>query len=112
MDAETLRGKKCVPCRGGTPPLTAEQAREYLAGTPGWTLSEESTRISRQFTFPTFPRAIEFVQRVAELAEEQGHHPDFEIHYNKVNIILWTHKIGGLHENDFIMAARIGELAG
>jgi 4a-hydroxytetrahydrobiopterin dehydratase len=111
MKAEQLREKKCVPCRGGIPPMEPEQAREYAAATPGWSLSDDSRRISRQFTFPTFPAGIAFVQRVADLAEEEGHHPDFEIHYNNVNIILWTHKIGGLHENDFIMAAKISELA-
>ena len=91
--------------------MEPERAREYLAVTPGWSLSENARRISKRFSFPTFPDAIAFVERVAELAETEGHHPDFEIHYNKVDAILWTHKINGLHENDFIMAAKINELA-
>ncbi len=91
--------------------MEPERAREYAAAIPGWDLSENARRISRRFSFSTFPDAIAFVQRVADLAEEEGHHPDFEIRYNKVDITLWTHKIDGLHENDFIMAAKISELA-
>jgi 4a-hydroxytetrahydrobiopterin dehydratase len=111
MEQGELKAKQCVPCRGGIPPLEPEQAREYLEQVPGWTLSDEADRISRSFTFGSFPDAIAFVGEVAELAEEEGHHPDFQIHYNKVDLILYTHKIGGLHENDFIMAAKIDELA-
>jgi len=77
------------------------------AHVPGWTLREESTRLSRRFEFKDFKKAIEFVNRVAEIAEEQGHHPDIAIHWNKVDLVLWTHKIGGLHENDFILAAKV-----
>jgi 4a-hydroxytetrahydrobiopterin dehydratase len=91
--------------------MAPQRAREYLAVTPGWCLSENATRISKRFPFPTFPDAIAFVKRAAELAENESHHPDFEIHYNKVDVMLWTHKIDGLHENDFIMAAKINELA-
>ena len=76
----------------------------------GWTLNDESTRLSRRFEFEDFRKAMEFVNRVAELAEEQGHHPDIAIHWNKVDLVLWTHKIGGLHENDFILAAKISRL--
>ncbi len=111
MEVTELTKKKCLPCRGGIPPMEPERAREYLAATPGWSLSQNARRISKRFSFATFPDAIAFVQRVAELAEGEGHHPDFEIHYNKVDAILWTHKIDGLHENDFIMAAKINELA-
>ncbi len=112
MQEKELTQKKCVPCRGGIPPMEADKARDYIAATPGWKLADNTTRISRKFEFATFPKAIDFVVRVAELAEDEGHHPDFEIHYNKVDIILWTHKINGLHENDFIMAAKINGLTG
>jgi 4a-hydroxytetrahydrobiopterin dehydratase len=111
MEVTELTRKKCVPCREGVPPMEPAKAREYLAAIPGWELSENAGRISRQFSFATFPDAIAFVDRAAELAEDEGHHPDFEIHYSKVNVLVWTHKIGGLHENDFIMAAKINELA-
>jgi 4a-hydroxytetrahydrobiopterin dehydratase len=111
MKASHLAGQTCTPCRGGIPPLGSEEARELLAVTPGWELTENDTQIRRRIRFETFPGAIEFVGRVAELAEQQGHHPDFGIHYRDVDLILYTHAIGGLHENDFIMAAKINELA-
>jgi 4a-hydroxytetrahydrobiopterin dehydratase len=110
VDAHELTAKTCVPCRGGVPPLTAEQAGEYAAATPGWTLAENGTRLVRRFEFRDFQAAMEFVNRVADLAEEEGHHPDIAIHWNKVDLTLWTHKIGGLHENDFILAAKIDRL--
>ncbi len=110
--ASELARKTCVPCRGGIPPLTPAEALELQAGTPGWELTEGYTRLRRVYKLETFPQAIDFVQRVAELAEEQGHHPDFEIHYRDVTLVLYTHAIGGLHENDFIMAAKIDELSG
>ena len=75
-----------------------------------WTLAENATRLTRTFEFEDFRKAMEFVNRVADVAEEQGHHPDIAIHWNKVELVLWTHKIGGLHENDFILAARISRL--
>ncbi len=110
MSPENLAAKHCVPCRGGIPPLAEEEARRLLAGAPGWRLEEGGTRMTRRFEFVDFRKAIEFVNRVADIAEEEGHHPDIAIHWNKVDLILWTHKIGGLHENDFIMAAKINRL--
>ena len=104
---EQLFQKSCVPCRGGVPAVTAEQARQYCAAVPAWTLSSDTTRIAREFTFKGFPEAMVFVNRVAELAEAEQHHPDITIHWNKVGLVLWTHAIGGLHENDFVMAAKI-----
>ena len=110
MDARELTAKSCVPCRGGIPPLPEERARELSAAVPGWALLESGTRLVRRFEFRDFRGAMEFVNRVADLAEEEGHHPDFSIHWNKVELTLWTHKIGGLHENDFILAAKIDRL--
>jgi 4a-hydroxytetrahydrobiopterin dehydratase len=81
-----------------------------LASVPGWKMEENGTRLARRFEFEDFRKAMEFVNRVADLAEEQGHHPDIAIHWNKVDLVLWTHKIGGLHENDFILAAKVGRL--
>ncbi len=105
-----LANRKCVPCRGGVPTLTAAEAEKFRHETPGWSLEENAKRLTRRFEFADFRKAIEFVNRVADVAEEQGHHPDIAIHYNKVDLVLWTHKIGGLHENDFILAARIDRL--
>ncbi len=105
-----LATRKCVPCRGGVPTLTAGEADKLRRETPAWSLAENATRLTRRFEFADFRAAIDFVNRVADVAEEQGHHPDIAIHYNKVDLVLWTHKIGGLHENDFILAARIDRL--
>ena len=110
MDSHELTAKSCVPCRGGVPPLTEEEARRLCEAVPAWALLQNGMRLVRRFEFRDFKAAMEFVNRVAELAEEEGHHPDFEIHWNKVELTLWTHKIGGLHENDFILAAKIDRL--
>ncbi len=109
-EACDLASKECVPCRGGIPPLELDEARKLQASTPGWSLSEEGTRISRTFQFKDFLEAMKFVNDVAEVAERQGHHPDISIHWNQVDLLLYTHKINGLHENDFILAARIDRL--
>ncbi len=109
-DMENLASKTCVPCRGGAPSLTGEQAQQLLPALPGWGLAENATRLVRRFEFGDFVEAIKFVNRVAEVAEREGHHPDIAIHWNKVDLTLWTHKIGGLHENDFILAAKVNRL--
>jgi 4a-hydroxytetrahydrobiopterin dehydratase len=109
-DMEGLAAKSCVPCRGGVAPLSPEDAERLLRQTPGWTLEEGGTRLRRGLEFRDFVAAMQFVNRVADLAEEQGHHPDIAIHWNRVDLTLWTHKIGGLHENDFILAARVNRL--
>lgn len=80
------------------------------AGVPEWRLEENGTRLARRFELEDFRKAVEFVNRVAEIAEEEGHHPDIAIHWNRVDLTLWTHKIGGLHENDFILAAKVDRL--
>ncbi len=110
MDPSRLVSRKCEPCRGGLPPLAEAQSREFLEQTPEWTLEENASRLARRFEFENFKSALEFVNRVGDLAEQEGHHPDIAIHWNKVELVLWTHKIGGLHENDFILAAKIARL--
>ncbi len=110
MDMERLASKSCVPCRGGVDPLSEQDARHFLEATPGWHLREDGKRLERSFEFRDFVEAMKFVNRVADLAEQQGHHPDIAIHWNKVELTLWTHKIGGLHENDFILAAKVDRL--
>ncbi|MFA6520255.1 MAG: 4a-hydroxytetrahydrobiopterin dehydratase [Candidatus Paceibacterota bacterium] len=102
-----LLNKKCVPCEGGVFPLTREEIPPYMAQINGWELSEDATEISKQYKFKDFIGAINFVNHVAEIAEAEGHHPDIHINYNKVKLVLSTHAIGGLSENDFILAAKV-----
>lgn len=98
--------KRCVPCEGGMPPLPADRARALLAELDGWSLDGE--RLCRHLRFRDFPAALRFVNAVGELAEREGHHPDLHLHdWNLLDVSLWTHAIGGLSENDFIVAAKI-----
>ena len=102
-----LTAKKCFPCEGGMPPLTPEQIMRYLPEVPGWEV-KDNIRIFKNFQFKNFKDAMTFVDTVAALAEEEGHHPDILIHgWNKVRLELTTHAIKGLSENDFILAAKI-----
>lgn len=106
-----LTDKKCEACEGGALPLTRAQAERYLEEAPEWVISSDSFKIQRNFEFKNFKEAIGFVNKVAELSEAEGHHPDIRIFsYKKVEITLSTHAIGGLSENDFILAAKINEL--
>lgn len=106
----TLTQKTCVPCQGGIPPLTKDEATGYLAQVPGWALTENSEKISRRFEFPDFKAAIAFVNELGDLAEAEGHHPDITFGWGYAGVVFYTHKIKGLHENDFIMAAKIDRL--
>lgn len=106
---EQLADKQCVPCRGGVPPLHGEELKKLHDSVPDWTVDQEH-HIRREFKFPDFKQALDFVNCVGEIAEEQGHHPDIFLAWGKVGITLWTHKIDGLTESDFIMAAKIDRL--
>lgn len=107
---ENLSKKKCGSCANGVSPYTPEQIQPLLAQVPGWELVQGPPRIRREVKFKDFKEAIAFVNRLAKLAEKEGHHPNILIHgWNRVQIELYTHKIGGLHENDFILAAKINE---
>jgi 4a-hydroxytetrahydrobiopterin dehydratase len=106
----SLATKQCIPCQGGIAPLDRAAAEFYLKDTPGWELSADATRIQRNFTFKNFVSALAFVNRIGELAEKQGHHPDIGFGWGYCTVTLYTHKIKGLHENDFIMAAKLNEL--
>jgi 4a-hydroxytetrahydrobiopterin dehydratase len=108
---DDLTAKTCVPCQGGIPPLTIEQARSYLAQVPNWTLSTLGDRINRRFTFPDFKASLDFVDRVGALCEAEGHHPDITFGWGYADVLFFTHKIKGLHENDFIMAAKVDKLS-
>lgn len=106
-----LTTKHCIPCSGAIPALDREAAQHLLNQVEGWHLGEAPMRISRRFTFADFVGAMAFVNRVAELAEAEGHHPDIAIHYNRVDFDIWTHAVQGLTESDFILAAKINALA-
>lgn len=104
-----LTKKHCVPCEGGVPPLGDAEVEKFLADVPEW--RREANKISRDFTFGNFVETLAFVNKVGEVAESEGHHPDLFIHqYRKLRITLWTHAVGGLTENDFILAAKIDSL--
>jgi 4a-hydroxytetrahydrobiopterin dehydratase len=107
----SLAAKTCVPCRGGVPPLKGQDLAALHKQVPQWQVVDDH-HISRQFKFPDFKQAIAFVNRVGDLAEEQGHHPDILLAWGKAEITLWTHKIDGLTESDFIMAAKVDQVAG
>ncbi len=105
-----LASKMCVPCRGGVPPLAgAELAELQVTLGGGWTVVDEH-HLEKEFRFEDFRAALDFVNRVGELAEEQGHHPDIYLGWGLARIQIWTHKIDGLTESDFILAAKIDRL--
>jgi 4a-hydroxytetrahydrobiopterin dehydratase len=104
-----LADKMCVPCKGGIAPMKGRELEGILKHAPNWEAVNEH-HIVRKFTFPDFQQALAFVNRVGEVAEQQGHHPDIFLTWGKVEITLWTHKIDGLSESDFIMAAKIDRL--
>jgi 4a-hydroxytetrahydrobiopterin dehydratase len=108
---DELRAKPCTPCRGGIPPLTLAEAEGYLRQAPGWTLIDDGRRIERGFTFRNFKEALDFVVRVGNLAEAEGHHPDIWFGWGWAKVSWHTKKIRGLHENDFIMAAKTNDVA-
>jgi len=105
----SLASKTCVPCRGGVPPLKGKELEALQQQVPQWKVINEH-HITRAFTFPDFKQALDFVNRVGTVAEAQGHHPDILLTWGKAEITLWTHKIDGLTESDFIMAAKIDAL--
>lgn len=106
-----LSQKHCVPCEGAVKPLTRQQIDKYLSTVTGWEVSEDEKAIEKKFVFKNFTEAIDFINSVAKIAEEEQHHPDIFLHgWNKVDITLSTHAIGGLSENDFILAAKINAL--
>ncbi len=105
-----LSRKECVPCKGGVPPLNGEELEQLKEQVEGWDVIEEH-HISKTYKFPNFVKALAFVNKVGDIAEEQGHHPDIFLTWGKVGIKTWTHKIDGLTESDFILAAKIDEIS-
>ena len=104
-----LASQECVPCRGGVPALTAEEIQPLLSQIENWRVVHDH-HIRGDFVFPDFQTALDFVNQVGDLAEEQGHHPDIHLSWGKVGIEIWTHKIDGLTESDFVLAAKIDRL--
>ena len=101
-----LAEKHCVPCKGGVPPLKGEQLEQMKAQVSGWQVVEDH-HLTKTYTFPDFQTALDFVNRAGAIAEQEGHHPDLCLSWGKVEVKTWTHKIDGLTESDFILAAKI-----
>ncbi len=105
----SLSEKKCIPCQGGTPPLSPEEVHALLSQVPKWSVVDNH-HITRTLTFPNFVKALDYTNLVGDLAESQGHHPDIYLSWGKVTLTLYTHKINGLTESDFIFAAKCNDL--
>ncbi len=104
-----LADKKCVPCRGGVPPLAREEIQPLLARVDGWHV-EADKKLTKSFKFKDFMGPVKFTNAIAEVAEEEGHHPDLYVAWGELRAIIWTHKVDGLTESDFILAAKIDRL--
>lgn len=110
-ESSDLSRKHCKPCEGGVPPLRPEEVQTLLGQLPGWTLTADGKRLRREWRVKNFAAGLDFFNRVGAVAEEEGHHPDLHlVGYRQAAIELWTHAVGGLTENDFILAAKINEL--
>ena len=108
---KSLAQKSCTPCRGGVPPLSRETAEDYRREAPEWSLVDDASRIERTYRFRNFAGAFGFVERAGALAEAESHHPDISFGWGYATVSLRTKKIKGLHENDFIMAAKLDRIA-
>ena len=108
----TLLDLKCIPCRGGEPTVTDEEMKSLAPQVPEWQVVERDgiQRLERAFKFKNFAQALQFTDRVGQLAEAEGHHPTIVTEWGRVTVTWWTHKIKGLHRNDFIMAAKTDQL--
>lgn len=108
---ENLTHLKCTACRGDDPPLADDRIAQLMVQVPGWDLVEQDgiKRLEHSFKFRNFAQALAFTNRVGQLAEAEGHHPVIELTWGRVAVTWWTHKIKGLHQNDFIMAAKTSE---
>ena len=110
-DPSSLASKSCTPCRGGIPPLSPEEVETHHRQTPDWAIGDEAHRIERSFKFKDFAAAFAFVQQAGDLAEAEGHHPEISFGWAYATVSLQTKKIKGLHENDFIIAAKLDRIA-
>jgi len=107
-----LADKQCIPCRGGVPPLSAERATELLAELGDAWQIDAAGHLTREYSFPDFIAALDFANRVGAIAEEQAHHPDLHVAWGKCRVDIWTHKINGLTESDFFLAAKVSRAYG
>ena len=107
----TLAERDCIPCKGGVPPLTAGEIQPLLAQLDGWTAVEQH-HLEKTYRLKDFARALELVNRIGAIAEEQNHHPDLTLAWGRVGVTIWTHKINGLTESDFIFAAKCDRACG
>ncbi len=107
---EKLSNQKCIPCEVGGEPLNADEIAQFLSQLEGKWVVKDNHSLERQFKFKNFVETMKFVNKVADLAESEGHHPDLHIFYNKLTIELWTHAVGGLSVNDFIVATKINNI--
>jgi 4a-hydroxytetrahydrobiopterin dehydratase len=105
-----LSEKHCVECKAGTLPLPPEKAQAMLKDVPGWDMSDDGKWLLKTYKFKNFVQALAFTNKVGEVAEQENHHPDFGLGWGYVNIRLQTHAVGGLHENDFVLAAKIEKI--
>jgi 4a-hydroxytetrahydrobiopterin dehydratase len=106
---QDLTQKKCVACESDMPPLNKIEAEVLLKQVDGWTLTDDAKKLTKRFTFKNFAHAMDFANKIAQIAENEGHHPDLEIGWGKVVVATTTHAIKGLSENDFILAAKIDQ---
>jgi 4a-hydroxytetrahydrobiopterin dehydratase len=110
-ESSALADRECIPCKGGVPPLEGDELQSMSAALGGdWTVVD-GHHLEKEYRFDNFRQALAFTNRVGELAEEQGHHPDIYLSWGKVRLDIWTHKIDGLHDSDFILAAKADRLA-
>lgn len=109
-ETPALADKTCEPCRGGIPPMDRAMAERYLVQVPGWSIESPPDHLIRRFPFKDFAAAQAFAVRVGDLCEAEGHHADIAYGWGYCTVKFWTHKIDGLHENDFVMAAKVGGL--
>ncbi|MBU1320133.1 MAG: 4a-hydroxytetrahydrobiopterin dehydratase [candidate division Zixibacteria bacterium] len=114
--SESLRIKKCVPCEGGIEPMSDVAIGNLISRVPTWKCAEiehsgkKIKTLQKTFSFKNFREAMAFLRKVEDIAESEGHHPDFCVHYSRVDFTIWTHAISGLHQNDFILASKTDEL--
>jgi 4a-hydroxytetrahydrobiopterin dehydratase len=106
---EELANRKCIPCRGGVPPMETEQIATFIKQLDGWEVVDQH-HLRKKYDFKDFRKSLDFVDRVGSLAEEQQHHPDICFGWGRAEITIWTHKINGLTESDFVLAAKIDRL--
>lgn len=105
-----LENETCEPCRGGVPPLNAPEAQALLPDVPGWVLDNDAKKLKKHFSFDNFQSALDFTVKLGALAEKHWHHPDITLGWGYCDVTFYTHKINGLHKNDFILAAKTNAL--